>query len=106
MAKYAISNEGASALDELAKALENMSKEVEYSAKKLKLAVLSCDGLGIYREPIEDLVDVTIMIAEKLTEDDHVKQLILVLRRQSQDIKEMVSSGLSRWEVYKYYEMF
>ena len=94
MAKYAISNEGASALEELAKALENMSKEVEYSAKKLKLTVLLCEELGIYRKPIEDLVDVTIMIAEKLSEDDHVKQLVLALRNQSHAIGEMVNSGL------------
>lgn len=93
MAKYAISQEGVSALNQLASDMMNINNEIEECGRKLKTTVSGLsDELGIFEDEIIDLVDEVNIVQERGREP--LIQLSVKAKEMANRIQELVSAGL------------
>ncbi len=93
MAKYGISQEGVSALNQLASDMMNINNDIEECGRTLKTTVSGLsDGLGVYEEQIIDLVDEVNNVQERGREP--LIQLSVKAKDMANRVSELVSSGL------------
>lgn len=93
MAKYAISQEGVSALNQLASDMMNINNEIEECGRKLKTTVSGLsDELGIFEDEIIDLVDEVNIVQERGREP--LIQLSVKAKEMANRIQGFVSAGL------------
>ncbi len=93
MAKYGISNEGVQSLNQLASDMSKLNDDIEKAGKTLKATISGYgDGLGIYEEKINDLVDCVNAAQEKGRES--VEQLTEAIKKLAQTVQDLVSAGL------------
>lgn len=95
MAKYGISAEGVSALNQLATDMSTINDDIEENGRTLKSKVASIgDGLGVYEDEILDLVADVNNAQEKGRES--VNQLTQKVKSLASDIQGLVSMGLGK----------
>lgn len=95
MAKYGISAEGVSALNQLATDMSTINDDIEENGRTLKSKVASIgDGLGVYEDEILDLVSEVNNAQEKGRES--VNQLTQKVKSLASDIQGLVSMGLGK----------
>lgn len=93
MAKYGIDNEGVQALNQLASDMSSLNDDIEKAGKTLKSTVSGYgDGLGIYEEQINELVDSVNAAQESGRES--VEQLAVSIKKLAQNVQDLVSAGL------------
>ena len=93
MAKYGISQEGVSALNQLASDMMNINNDIEECGRTLKTTVSGLsDGLGVYDEQIIDLVDEVNNVQERGREP--LIQLSAKAKDMANRVSELVSAGL------------
>lgn len=93
MAKYGINNEGVQALNQLASDMCSLNDDIEKAGKTLKSTVSGYgDGLGIYEEQINELVDSVNATQESGRES--VEQLAVSIKKLAQNVQDLVSAGL------------
>lgn len=93
MAKYGISQEGVSALNQLASDMMNINNDIEECGRTLKTTVSGLsDGLGVYEEQIIDLVDEVNNVQERGREP--LIQLSVKAKDMANRVSELVSAGL------------
>lgn len=93
MAKYGISQEGVSALNQLASDMMNINNDIEECGRTLKTTVSGLsDGLGVYEEQIIDLVDEVNNVQERGREP--LIQLSAKAKDMANRVSELVSAGL------------
>ena len=93
MAKYGISQEGVSALNQLASDMMNINHDIEECGRTLKTTVSGLsDGLGVYEEQIIDLVDEVNNVQERGREP--LIQLSAKAKDMANRVSELVSAGL------------
>lgn len=93
MAKYGINNEGVQALNQLASDMCSLNDDIEKAGKTLKSTVSGYgDGLGIYEEQINELVDSVNAAQESGRES--VEQLAVSIKKLAQNVQDLVSAGL------------
>lgn len=93
MAKYGISNEGVESLNQLANDMGTLNDDIEEAGKTLKTTVSGFgEGLGIYEEKINELVDS--VNAAQASGRESVEQLITGIKSLAQKVQELVSAGL------------
>lgn len=93
MAKYGISQEGVSALNQLASDMMNINNDIEECGRTLKTTVSGLsDGLGVYEEQIIDLVDEVNNVQERGREP--LIQLSAKAKDMTNRVSELVSAGL------------
>ncbi len=94
MAKYGISSEGVDSLNQLATDMSNLNDDIEKAGKTLKSTISGYgEGLGIYEEKINDLVE-SVNAAQE-TGREAVEQLIGSIKKMAQTVQEFVNYGLS-----------
>ena len=93
MAKYGISQEGISALNQLASDMMKINNDIEECGRTLKTTVSGLsDGLGVYEEQIIDLVDEVNNVQERGREP--LIQLSVKAKDMANRVSELVSAGL------------
>lgn len=93
MAKYGISQEGVSALNQLASDMMNINNDIEECGRTLKTTVSGLsDGLGVYEDQIIDLVDEVNNVQERGREP--LIQLSVKAKDMANRVSELVSAGL------------
>ncbi len=93
MAKFGISNEGVQSLNQLASDMSRLNDDIRNAGRTLKSSVSACgDGLGIYEEEINDLVDSVNTAQESGRES--IEQLTASVKKLAQDVQDLVSAGL------------
>lgn len=93
MAKYGISQEGVSALNQLASDMMSINNDIEECGRTLKTTVSGLsDGLGVYEEQIIDLVDEVNNVQERGREP--LIQLSVKAKDMANRVSELVSAGL------------
>lgn len=93
MAKYGINNEGVQALNQLASDMSSLNDDIEKAGKTLKSTVSGYgDGLGIYEEQINELVNSVNAAQESGRES--VEQLTVSIKKLAQNVQDLVSAGL------------
>ena len=93
MAKYGISQEGVSALNQLASDMMNINNDIEECGRTLKTTVSGLsDGLGVYEEEIIDLVDEVNNVQERGREP--LIQLSVKAKDMANRVAELVGAGL------------
>lgn len=95
MAKYGISAEGVSALNQLASDMSTINDDIEESGRTLKSKISGIgDGLGVYGDEILDLVSDVNNAQEKGRES--VNQLTQKIKSLANEIQGLVSMGLGK----------
>ncbi len=95
MAKYGISAEGVSALNQLASDMSTINDDIEESGRTLKSKISGIgDGLGVYEDEILDLVSDVNNAQEKGRES--VNQLTQKVKSLANEIQGLVSMGLGK----------
>ena len=93
MANYDISSEGVESLNQLASDMSKLNDEIEKAGKTLKSTVSGYgDGLGIYEDQINELVDRVNAAQEGGREA--VEQLTAQIKKLAQTVQDLVSAGL------------
>lgn len=93
MTKYAISEEGADAVELLSKKLLEASKKIDDNSIKLKNDVNAVSGeLGIFREKIHDLINRNTASLDHYR--DSIEYISNKTRKLSENIRELVHVGL------------
>ena len=93
MAKYGISQEGISALNQLASDMMNINNDIEECGRTLKTTVSGLsDGLGVYEEQINELVDEVNNVQERGREP--LIQLSAKAKDMANRVSELVGAGL------------
>lgn len=94
MAKYGISKEGADSLKQLATDLSNLNNDIQECGRKLTATVNGLgDGLGIYEEPILDLIAEVNRTQEKGR--DSVELLTGKVKKCLSEVETLISIGLA-----------
>ena len=93
MARYGISQEGVSALNQLASDMMNINNDIEECGRTLKTTVSGLsDGLGVYEEQINELVDEVNNVQERGREP--LIQLSAKAKDMANRVSELVGAGL------------
>ena len=93
MAKYGISQEGVDALNQLASDMMNINNDIEQSGRTLKSQVNGLsDGLGVYGDEINELVDEVNNAQEKGRES--LIKLSVKAKEMANQVSELLNAGL------------
>lgn len=93
MAKYGISQEGVDSLNQLAQDMMNINNDIEQCGRTLKGKVSGLsEGLGIYEEEINELVDEVNNAQEKGRES--LINLSVKAKELANQVAELVGAGL------------
>ena len=93
MAKYGISQEGASALHQLASDMNSLMDSIEQSGQSLTSTVRGLgEGLGTYEDQIMDLVEQ--VHREQEPGKEAVTQLVGEINKMAQRIESLLGAGL------------
>ena len=93
MSKFGISNEGVQSLKQLASDMSKLNDDIEKAGKTLKSTVSGYgDGLGIYEEKINELVDGVNAAQESGRES--VEQLTVSIKKLAENVQDLVDAGL------------
>lgn len=92
MAKFGINQEGVDSLNQLAKDLSTVNNDIEDNGKKLKSVVTSLgDDLGIYEEPILDVIDSVDNSQKKGRES--IETLSNKVKKTASDVQNLINAG-------------
>lgn len=93
MAKYGISQEGVDALNQLAQDMMSINNDIEQSGRTLKGKVSGLsDGLGVYADEINELVDDVNNAQEKGRES--LIKLSTKAKELANQVSDLLSAGL------------
>lgn len=95
MAKYGISSEGVTSLNQLAQDMSTINNDIEESGRSLKSKISGIgDGLGVYEDEILDIVSDVNNAQEKGRES--VELLTQKVKSLANEVQGLVNMGLGK----------